>query len=189
MTSRALINGSIVAAALFTASAIVGWAYTDRLVQFLMPSMEQLQRMAELTRGFEPGVRQPMLAAMIFLKNLSVTAFLVFFGYVVFALPAFFILVVNGALIGVVARVFTADGFPPLAFVAGLVPHGVFELPAIFLAAGFSFAAMVSLFRIGSMPSLRDRFRFTLRTIVPLLLIAALVEAYLTPLAIMPFLP
>ncbi|MDA8097144.1 MAG: hypothetical protein M0028_06195, partial [Clostridia bacterium] len=77
MFSRALINATLLAAVLFTASGIAGWVYADQLVQFLMPSMEQLERMVEVTRELEPGMRQPILTVMIFLKNLSVTAFLV----------------------------------------------------------------------------------------------------------------
>jgi stage II sporulation protein M len=189
MFSRALINATLLAAVLFTASGIAGWVYADQLVQFLMPSMEQLERMVEVTQELEPGMRQPILTVMIFLKNLSVTAFLVFFGYIILALPALLVILSNGLLIGVVARVFTEDGFPVQAFIAGLAPHGIFELPAIFLATGFSFVVMTNLFRMRAVPSLGERFRFTIRTIVPLLLVAAMIEVYLTPLAITPFLP
>lgn len=188
MTKQRLLRGTLAAGAIFLIAGVLGWVYAEQTAHLLMPSMEGLENMVETTAELEPQFRAPALAALIFLKNLSVAAFLVLLGYIVLALPTLFVLIVNGGLIGVVARTITADGFPAIAFAAGLVPHGIFELPAIFLAAGFALAAVSGRFARHGLPTLRHRFSFIFKTIIPLLLIAALIEVYVTPLVIAPFL-
>ncbi len=188
MTKQRLLRGTLAAAALFIVAGVLGWVYAEQAAHLLLPSMEGLESMIEATNELQPGFQAPALALLIFLKNLSVAAFLVLLGYIVLALPTLFVLIVNGGLIGVVARTVTADGFPAAAFAAGLVPHGIFELPAIFLAAGFALAAVAGRFARHGLPSLRHRFSFIFRTIIPLLLIAAVIEVYVTPLVITWFL-
>lgn len=188
MTKQRLYKGTLVATMIFIAASVFGWVHAEQAAPFLMPSVAELENMAEAAAEFGPEFRSPLLVVLIFLKNLSVTGFLVFLGYIVLALPTFLVLIVNGGLIGVVARSVTAEGFPPAAFAAGLVLHGIFELPAIFLAAGFAFAIVTGRFAHQKLPTLRARFHFVLRTIIPLLLIAAIIEVYLTPLAIARFL-
>jgi stage II sporulation protein M len=84
-------------------------------------------------------------------------------------------------------------GFSPLlTFAAGVLPHGIFELTAIFLAT----AAML---KVGAelvtpqtekslgeilLLSLADWFRVFLGVVLPLLAIAAVIEVYITPLLI-----
>ncbi len=74
---------------------------------------------------------------------------------------------------------------------AGLLPHGIFELPALFLgeAAALSFgaAAVSGLFRADRRPPLLPRLRQSLRYFglaLALLVPAAIVETYVTPLLI-----
>ena len=81
---------------------------------------------------------------------------------------------------------------PLLAFTAGILPHGLFELSAVFLAT----AAML---KVGAqlvtpqpdkslgeilLFSLVDWFRIFVGIVLPLLAVAALVEIYITPLLI-----
>lgn len=188
MKKQRLIQGTLVAAAIFAAAGVLGWIYADQAAPLLMPSVEGLENIARAAADLGPDLRSPALVTLIFLKNLSVAGFLVLLGYIVLALPAFLVLVVNGGLIGVVAHSITAEGFPIAAFFAGLVLHGIFELPAIFLAAGFAFAVVTGRFARQGLPTLRTRLGFILKTIIPLLLIAAVIEVYLTPLAIARFL-
>ena len=72
---------------------------------------------------------------------------------------------------------------------AGLLPHGIFELPAFILgeAAALSFGTMaiVALFRKEGrnllLPNLKQNSRY-LMIALALLLPAAIIEAYVTPL-------
>ena len=78
---------------------------------------------------------------------------------------------------------------PLLAFAAGILPHGIFELTAIFLAT----AAML---KVGAqlvtpqpdkslgetvLIALADWLRVFLGIVLPFLAVAALIEIYLTP--------
>ena len=84
-------------------------------------------------------------------------------------------------------------GYSPwLAFAAGILPHGLFELTAIFLAT----AAMLKLGAQLVTPqtdqslgeilllSLADWFRVFIGIVLPFLAIAALIEIYITPVLI-----
>ena len=74
---------------------------------------------------------------------------------------------------------------------AGVLPHGIFELPALIIAeaAAFSFgtAVMLALFKKDGkkllLPNLRQNARY-LAIAILLLLPAALIETYLTPLLV-----
>ena len=97
-------------------------------------------------------------------------------------------LTVNGWLIAFVSAAVVQE--ESLGFVlAALLPHGIFELPALILgqAAALSFgtAAMLALFRRGGenrlIPSLKQNLKYLLLALA-LLLPAAIIEAYITPL-------
>ena len=74
---------------------------------------------------------------------------------------------------------------------AGLLPHGIIELPALFMgeAAALSFGAMAiaALFKKGKrnmlLPNLKQNFKY-LMVALALLLPAAIIETYITPLLI-----
>jgi stage II sporulation protein M len=75
-------------------------------------------------------------------------------------------------------------------FASGILPHGIFELTAIFLAAAAMFKLGAGLVTpqteksLGEvlLLSLADWFRVFLGIVVPLLAIAAVIEVYITPL-------
>ncbi|MEW6458974.1 MAG: stage II sporulation protein M [Bacillota bacterium] len=182
-------TGFLAAVIIFTAGTVAGWAFSQAIAPLLVPSLENLIATAEKTMGLNPEIGHLALSAFIFLKNLSVTAILVFVGHVACALPAMFILVVNGLLVGLLARYFVEAGLPPAAFVAGIAPHGVIELPALFLAAGLALAIAAQRLKGGVTPGFGRRLDFLLRVVTPLLAAAAVVEVYITPLVINRFAP
>jgi stage II sporulation protein M len=78
---------------------------------------------------------------------------------------------------------------PLLTFAAGVLPHGLFELTAVFLATAAMFDIGVKLVTpqteqsLGEvlLISLADWFRVFIGLVLPLLAVAALIEVYLTP--------
>jgi stage II sporulation protein M len=105
-----------------------------------------------------------------------------------------FFLMSNGMLIGLFQRVTeTKTGLDLTHFYLSLLPHGIFELPAFFIAVGLGIRFGLIPYRLIAqysrtkvhMPYFRDFFRETryyASLIVVLLLIAAIIEVTVSPI-------
>jgi len=125
----------------------------------------------------------------IFLKNAVVLLFSFALSPILCLVPIL-TLAVNGWLVALVSTIIVKE--KSLGFVlAGLLPHGIIELPALFIAeaAALSFGAMaiVALFKKERrellLPSLKQNLKY-LSLAVALMLPAAVIETYITPLLI-----
>jgi stage II sporulation protein M len=128
---------------------------------------------------------RPVLALMIFANNAVKTLLVIVLGIAFAIVPLAFILV-NGLAIGVVLHL-TAQSNGIAYSLLATVPHGVFELPGVLAGAAIGLMlgnkAISRLFRrselkVGS--ELSRALKIFASTIVPLLLIGAITEAYLT---------
>jgi len=128
-----------------------------------------------------------LIAIFIFAKNVSVLL-LSFILSPIFCLVPIVTLIANGWILSFVSTLVVQE--TSLGFVlAGLLPHGIFELPALILgqaaALNFGTIAVLALFRKGGrnllLPSLRLNVKYLLIA-VALLLPAAIIETYITPL-------
>jgi stage II sporulation protein M len=99
-------------------------------------------------------------------------------------------LMVSFTLIGFLAGQVALLGYSPAMFLAAFVlPHGLFEIPAAVIATGFALrlGASVAAPRPGLtvgeglVVALADLVKVFIFLVVPLLLVAAFVEANLTP--------
>lgn len=128
---------------------------------------------------------KPILALMIFANNAVKTLLVIVLGIAFAIVPLVFVLV-NGVAIGVVLHLATQS--KGLAYsILAIVPHGVFELPAVLCGAAIGLMlgnkAIRRLFRKSEFkvgPELSRALKIFATTIVPLLLIGAITEAYLT---------
>ena len=91
-------------------------------------------------------------------------------------------------VLGLFAGVYVNNGISLLAYFAGIVPHGIFELPALILAlsSGIYLCRKVTDYvrhnEKGVMgPLMNDLLRLFVMHIIPLLMAAAVIEAYVTP--------
>jgi len=130
------------------------------------------------------GDSPAMLAVKIFLNNLQ-ACLLLFLGGATFGLLTLFVLLSNGVIIGVFVGEI-AERLGPLGLAVGLIPHGIFELPALFIAAtlglGLARSLLADLSGTGDAAAEATRLGgFFLRVVVPLLAVAAVVEAFITP--------
>lgn len=128
---------------------------------------------------------KPLLALAIFINNALKTLLAIVLGVLCGIVPATFILV-NGVAIGFVLRlsVHSKGLFNSLLAV---IPHGVFELPGITLGVAIGLRVGVCVLkRFFSRPgtTIANELRRGLQlfgvVIVPLLLVGALIEAFLT---------
>jgi len=79
-------------------------------------------------------------------------------------------MLMNGIVIGMIGTLASNLGMPVMSFIMGILPHGIVELPALFLACAIGmFGISRESWRIASIPFL-------------MLLVAAGIESYITPL-------
>ena len=137
------------------------------------------------------GLSRFELAAAIFLNNALKTLFGILLGSLFGIIPVVFLLA-NGIALGVVFSLSVQSRGPWLSLLS-ILPHGILELPAVFL--GTSIGLMVGshvvkrLFGTAETTlgvELGRGLRFFCTVILPLLLIAALVEAFLTSALVAP---
>lgn len=128
--------------------------------------------------------------AILFLHNARTTVVFLALGLVSFSTLGLALFLGNIGLVGGVMGAANIVGFSPLlTFIAGVLPHGIFELTAIFLATAAMFKVGAQLVTpqteksLGEvlLLSLADWFRVFIGIVLPLLAIAAVIEVYVTP--------
>jgi len=181
-----------VAVGIFIAAVALGFllAYADYPVaRLLLPQGYRDTVGDSLARGENGNEAMtavaPVLSAYITANNIQVSL-LAFAGGVLFGVLTVYALLMNGLLLGVLAGMFTRAG-GALSFWALIVPHGALELPAIMLAGAAGLLLGRALWFPGDMPRLTalravsgDAVRIVLGAI-PLLVVAGLIEGFLTP--------
>lgn len=130
-------------------------------------------------------------APILFMHNARTTVVFLALGLISFSTLGLTLFIGNIGLVGGVMGAASIVGFSPvLTFLAGVLPHGIFELTAIFLATAAMFKVGAQLVTpqteksLGEvlLLSLADWFRVFIGIVLPLLAIAAVIEVYITPL-------
>jgi len=168
----------------------LGWAYAAR---FPLPegliSLENLspQNFDSLSNvSFLPS----LTTSGIFVHNVEVLLLSGLASVISLGVLAILMLMIPIALVGLLAGEVAWLGYSPVAFVATFVlPHGLFEIPAAIIATAFALriGASVTAPREGLtvgeglLAAIADFCKVFVFLVVPLLLIAAFVEANLTP--------
>ncbi len=167
---------------LFGIGLVFGLATPTSAIKLLSEDIAALQELSDILVPF-----RFLTVILILAKNVSVLL-LSFVLSPIFCLMPILALTVNGWLIAFISAAVIQQ--ESLGFVlAGLLPHGIFELPAFILgeAAALSFGAMaiLALFKKERrnllLPSLKQDLRYLMVALV-LLVPAAIIEIYITPL-------
>lgn len=123
---------------------------------------------------------------IIFLNN-SVKSFLALLAGIGFAIVPLLFVTLNGLLIGVI--LFEAVQISGVAFtVSAILPHGIIEIPVFLLSVAIGLRLGTLLFqkltgsKVELMWELKRGLRFFAKWIVPLFLLAAFIEAFITPI-------
>lgn len=133
----------------------------------------------------------PQLMLLIFINNAAKAGAAILLGVVWGIVPVIF-LMSNGLVSGLVFHQAAAQRGLGYAL-AGLLPHGIIELPALFLAAALGLELAVEVMRwLRHRPSrVRHRLGRALSLyfnwIVPALVVAAAVEVFITPVLLRRF--
>lgn len=181
---KRLFNGFLL---LFFLSGLISFIVGLYRPDLLASWMEEILEIFEGIELLDPSNTNLEIAWGLFLNNAQVCLLVITTGFIPIFLPAIVILLVNGAMIGVVLGSIQINGGSALAtFMAGILPHGLFEIPAILLSAALAFVISKSLVKkwVSGGPFL-PTFRHALKTVIfiilPFLLIAAFIEAFITP--------
>jgi stage II sporulation protein M len=146
---------------------------------------EQTKEIAEMLKNLVIGESKPLTALKIFLKNLEASFVALILGPTII-LPLI-VVFSNGFLTGLVANMALEKGKTAAKIATGLLPHGVLELLAFFLTISMSMDITLSAINPEGRPRLqavketaKKALKTYLKIVVPLLLIAALAETYIS---------
>jgi stage II sporulation protein M len=123
---------------------------------------------------------------LIFQNNIK-ALILIIFGGVVFGLVPLFSILFNGFAVGLVLAISIYQGQSITFFLAAMLPHGILELPAVLmggafgLKTGFDLIFPKKLPRLGLLKENLSKSVLALGILVPVLFIAAGIEAVITP--------
>lgn len=176
----------VAAAAAFVAAALISYfvfAANTGIAQ------QVIEFFTESVAGGVVSEDGSLSAPLLFLNNLRACLVSVLLGFIPFFFVSAFSAVVNAGLIGAMLSAYAANGYSVLQLVVfGLLPHGIFELPAIILSLAMGISLCLTMCRAvvrldGSLivPRLKELARVFIINIIPLLLLAAAAETWLTP--------
>jgi len=153
---------------------------------------EEVAKLAERARA-SPEImrlRDSFSAPFLFMNNTRAMVSILVAGLLSFSVLGILLYLVNISLIGGLFGAFELLGISPWPlFLAGVLPHGVFEIPALMIGSAAVLYIGVGLVTPQTGKSLgevliellADWAKIFIGIVVPLLAIAALIEAYITP--------
>jgi len=184
---RSHLRAVLLATAITTAGALFGFlvSYWDSTApSFLLPSDFPTIQPSEEGEDTTPVASTGELAAfssLLFRNNMSVSLAAFAMG-ITFGVGTAWLLWYNGILMGVLGAVFLQAG-QLRAFLTGVLPHGVLEIPAILIAGGAGFILAHGLIQARPWPRRQELARAGKEALLlvagcfPLLVVAAILEA------------
>ncbi len=187
---RETLPQTLLALTIFVITAAAAWLLTirDPAFAYRLLGAHMMETIAQHRMWTDSVVTiKPLASSGIMTNNLSV-AFSTFALGITGGLGTIWMMVVNGLLLGVIGAA-TARAGMALQLWSFVAPHGVLELPAIFIAGGAGLEIARGLLFPGLLPR-RDSIaqagtraaRLLLGTI-PMLVVAGIVEGFFSPSA------
>jgi uncharacterized membrane protein SpoIIM required for sporulation len=185
---RRNLNQCLLAFSIFLISGLAGAALTyqnpDFKVKLLGPQMVETIDRHEMWTHSIVGIK-PLASSAIMTNNMSV-GFTTFALGITGGLGTIYMMAFNGLLIGVIGVACWLSGMS-LQLWSFVAPHGVLELPAIFIAGGAGFRIAQGLLFPGVLPRRDSLARAGLEAVqlllgtIPILIVAGLIEAFISP--------
>ncbi len=194
---RANIKPILLSAAVFFTGALFAFAlvrYDTTAIESLLPAgigkgLQENVKELPAVKGI-PSDLKPILTSFIMTNNIKVSIFAFATGFA-FGIPTAYELVINGMMVGALGGFFF--GTPSnLDFWALILPHGIIELTAIFIAGGAGFILAGAMIKPGNMRRF-DAVRLSagkavrlMGGVAAMLVVAAIIEGFITPTGIPP---
>ncbi len=161
--------------------AIVGVFFVFALVGFFVPApafiVEQITKLLEDILAKTEGLSQFELVKFILFNNVKSSFFGVIFGIFFGIFPAF-VAILNGYVLGFVSEMSVSIAGASSLF--WLLPHGIFELPAIFISLAMGLKLGTWVFKKDKHKFFREDvvkiLKIFLLIVLPLLIVAAIIE-------------
>jgi len=177
-------SGVLASAVIYLAGAVLAYAAADG-------KLSRFEALSGWLTGATEGAMETAEAAvetlpMLLGQNL-LSAGLVFIGGVVLMLPGLWMLFKNGLVLGAFLQMAIRDGIGGTLLLTGLLPHGLFELAGLFLIGGTGLSTglrLLCLRKKGRLISLRQDLLLLLCLSAGLLMMAAVIESFATPVLI-----
>jgi uncharacterized membrane protein SpoIIM required for sporulation len=188
---RRNLKHCILATLIFAAAGLVGAILTyqnpDFKAKLLGPQMVDTIQKREMWTHSIVGIK-PLASSAIMTNNMSV-GFTTFALGITAGLGTIYMMAFNGLLIGVIGMACWLPGMS-LQLWSFVAPHGVLELPAIFIAGGAGLRIAQGLLfpgvlsRKDSLAKAGQEAVQLLLGTIPILIIAGLIEAFVSPTAL-----
>ena len=188
VTFRRNLKHFLLAVIIFLIAGGVGAMLTrqnpDFKVKLLGPEMVGTIDRHEMWTHSIVGIK-PLASSAIMTNNMSVSFTTFAFG-ITAGLGTIYMMAFNGLLIGVIGMACALSGMS-LQLWSFVAPHGVLELPAIFIAGAAGFRIAQGLLFPGLLPRRESLARAGLEAVklilgtIPILIIAGLIEAFVSP--------
>lgn len=182
---------SIILALFFIASFFLGYflaySYPEKTKEIIYQGLKEMIEPAKDYSSFQ-------LFEFIFIKNITAVIISILLG-IIFGIVPILIIIINGITLGVVSYIML-EQFNIFVLLAGILPHGIIEIPALIFSAASGVWLWRSFYRYVRYDEnimakeLISVFQFLLFIIMPMLALAALIETFFTPRIldlIMPF--
>ena len=162
---------------------VLGLSFPERAYQVLNAFMEQAEESGVVDTEGELSV------FALLMNNWRAMLLSALWGLIPFLFLPVLSLFVNGALVGLLGGWVLQQGGSPAFYFAGILPHGVFELPALVLSAACGVYLCRGLCRIilnrpDKAPAVvlfSELLRVLVLVVAPLTVCAAFIECYVTP--------
>lgn len=173
---------SIVLSILFIVSIVIGYdlarEYPEKTKEIIYDILKDLIDPTKEYSSFQ-------LLEFIFIKNLTVATISVLLG-IIFGIIPVAIIFLNGLIFGIVAYI-ALEQFNMLVFLAGILPHGIIEIPALIFSAAGGLLIWQSLwdYILYNKGEPGKNFILTIKffifVVMPMLAVAAIIETFITP--------
>lgn len=156
----------------------------------LMDSISEQIKRHHNPHDWMKALYRPEMASFIITNNIRATI-IAFAGGMTAGIVTLGLLVFNGVMLGIAAAGVAADGpVTALSFWAFVAPHGILELPAIFISGGAGFLLAYAILNPGPFPrrvALRKAGAEALKLmlgVASMLVVAGTIEGFFSPMYI-----
>lgn len=172
----------------FLATAVISWLY------FLLNPDLSKDLMQEILAMFDAkdlvNAEGNISAYGLIMNNLQACLISILLGFIPFLFLPMISLLFNAFIIGIMGSFMQTAGMSVLTFLAGIIPHGIFELTALFLSMAMGVFACLQIIRkirgklddLTPVTLMLPLLRVYILIVLPFIIIAGFIEAYITPL-------